>query len=245
MSFTVVTTFKTTTVYDIIMGALRLLQVASPDVAISDEESNDALSAFNMLVDSLSNESLFLHHITKETFTLVPNQAVHRMGVGGDFNTDRPLSIEAATVNISGTDWPIKIMEYDDWAAIRLKTLVSNYSQYLYMDDTYPLSNIYLYPIAPTANSITLYCKKPLSKYASLQTQIILPPGYERMLKFNLAMELAPEYQTSAGSDVVRIANTSLANIKRTNKRPLTMQVDQAILSSTSQTNRFNIYRGS
>ena len=243
MSFVVNTGFKQTTVYDIVTGALRLLQVASPDVTIGDDEANDALSALNMMVDSFSNESLILHHIVKEDFTLVPNQAVHTIGIGGDFYTDRPLSIEGATVNISGTDWPIEILGYDDWSAVRLKTLVSNYTQYLYYDRLYPMGYIYMYPIAPTANAITLYCKKPLSKFSNLQAQIILPQGYERMLKFNLAVEIAPEYQTVAGADISKIALESKANIKRTNKRTITSQVDSAVIPATQK--RYNIYRGS
>jgi hypothetical protein len=243
MTFVVQTGFKTTTVYDIVIGALRLLQVVSPDVTIGDEEANDALSALNMMVDSFSNESLILHHITQETFTLTPNLAVHRIGVGGEFDTQRPLSIEAATINISGTDWPIKLFSYDDWAVIRLKTLNSNYTQYLYMDDTYPLANVYMYPIAPTANLITLYCKKPLTNFACLQAQVILPPGYERLLKYNLACELAPEYQTEAGGNVEKLAMQSKAAVKRTNKRPLTAQIDPGLLGPQGG-QRFNIYLG-
>jgi hypothetical protein len=243
MTFVVQTGFKTTTVYDIVIGALRLLQVVSPDVTIGDEEANDALSALNMMVDSFSNESLILHHITQETFTLTPNLAVHRIGVGGEFDTQRPLSIEAATINISGTDWPIKLFSYDDWAVIRLKTLNSNYTQYLYMDDTYPMANVYLYPIAPTANLITLYSKKILTAFSSLQSQVILPPGYERLLKYNLAVELSSEYQTDPGPNVEKLALAAKANIKRTNHRPLTKQVDPALLGPSGGL-RFNIYRG-
>jgi hypothetical protein len=243
MSFIVNTGFKQTTVYDIVMGALRLLQVASPDVTIGDDEANDALSALNQMVDSFSNESLILHHITQETFALTPNLPVHRIGFGGDFNTERPLSIEAATISVSGTDWPIRLFQFDDWSAIRLKTLNSNYTQYLYYEEEYPLGKVHLYPIAPTANLITLYSKKPLTGFSSLQSQIILPPGYERMLKYNLACEIAAEYQTKSGDDVSKIAMQAKAAIKRTNKRPLTAQVDPALLGPQGG-NRFNIYKG-
>jgi hypothetical protein len=243
MAFIVQTCFKETTVYDIVMGALRLLQVASPDVTIGDSEANDALSALNMMIDSFSNESLILHHITQENFTLTPNLTVHRIGVGGEFDTQRPLSIEAATISISGTDWPIRIFQYDDWSAIRLKTLNSNYTQYLYYEEDYPLGKVYLYPIAPTANIITLYCKQPLTNFANLQAQVILPLGYDRLLKYNLAVELAPEYQTNAGANVEKLAMQSKAAIKRTNKRPLTAQVDPALLGPQGGV-RFNIYLG-
>ena len=105
------------------------------------------------------------------------------------------------------------------------------------------MGNVYLYPIAPTANLITLYLKKPLSQFSNLQSQVILPPGFERLLKFNLAVELASEYQTKAGEDVSKIAMQAKAAIKRTNKRVLTVQVDPALLGPQGS-GRFNIYLG-
>jgi hypothetical protein len=63
------------------------------------------------------------------------------------------------------------------------------------------------------------------------------------MLKYNLACEIAAEYQTKSGDDVSKIAMQAKAAIKRTNKRPLTAQVDPALLGPQGG-NRFNIYKG-
>ena len=68
-------------------------------------------------------------------------------------------------------------------------------------------------------------------------------PGYERALKLCLAIEIAPEYQISAGADVVQLAIAAKANLKRTNKRPLTLQIDPGALTVSGK-RRFNIYTG-
>ena len=243
MPIVVTTSSRITTVNDIINGALRLLQVKSPDVDLTADEANDALESLNMMLDGLSNESLMLYHVTKETFNLVSGQQSYTIGTNGDFDTTRPIAIEQATVKITNTDWPIQSLAYDDWSAIRLKTLVANYAQYLYLDATYPLGNVYFYPVPTTpATTVTLYMRKPLENFDRLTQELNLPKGYARMLKYNLAVELAPEYQTDPGQVVMKIARDSKADLKRTNKRPITLQNDPALFNQ-KQT-RFNIYKG-
>lgn len=233
-----------TTALDIINSALRLLQVKSSDVVLTAEEANDALEALNVMLDGWSLESLLLTHITKESFTLVPGQASYTIGPGGNFNTVRPVSINQATLTVSGSDYGVTCVSFDDYAAVRLKTLSTTFVEQLYYDKTYPLGNIYLYPVPSTASTLTLYCEKELSQFSSLTESINLPNGYKRALKYALAVEIAPEYQVSAGDDVKRIALSSLAAVKLKNRRPTTMQPDSAIMAN-SRRNRFNIYRGS
>jgi len=232
-----------TTAYDLVKGALKLLQVYAPDITMSPEEANDGLDSLNLLVESLSLESYAINYETKETFTLTPNQVVHTWGAGGDFNSSRPLRVDMCTINVSGTDWNVKLMAYDDWASIRLKTLNTNYTQYGYIEENFPLANVHLWPIAPAANQITFYSRKLLQSFPDLTTQINLPPGYKQLLRYMLAIAIAPEYQTVAGEDIMRVASATKANIKRVNYRPITATADIAMLGPSAGT-RFNIYRG-
>ena len=232
------------TALKIINGALRLLQVAADDVVLTDSEANDALEALNQMLDSWSNESLMLYHVTREQFTLTPGLNPHTIGSAGNLATDVPLNIEAATVTVGGVDYPIIPVDYDDYAVIKLKTLSNVYPEYLYFDKSNPiLGQIYLYPVPSTASTFNLYSRKALTKFSSLTDDIILPPGYERALKYCLAVDIAPEYQISAGQDIVALAVEAKAKLKRTNKRPLTLQIDPAALAVSGK-RRFNIYTG-
>jgi hypothetical protein len=232
------------TAQTIINGALRLLQVASTDVVLTADEANDALESLNQMIDGWSNESLMLYHVTREQFTCIPAHNPHTIGSSGDFATTVPMNIEAATVTVGGVDYPILPIDYDDYAVIKLKTLQNVYPEYFYLDKSSPvLANLYMYPVPSTASTINLYSRKPLTSFASLTDSVTLPPGYERALKYALAVELAPEYQVSAGQDVIALAIAAKASLKRTNKRPLTLQIDPGALSVSGK-RRFNIYTG-
>lgn len=232
------------TAQTIINGALRLLQVASTDVVLTNDEANDALESLNQMIDGWSNESLMLYHVTREQFTCIPAHNPHTIGSTGDFATSVPMNIEAATVTVNGTDYPVLPIDYDDYAVIKLKTLQNVYPEYFYLDKASPvLANLYMYPVPSTASTINLYSRKPLTNFASLTDNLTLPPGYERALKYSLAVELAPEYQVSAGQDVIALAIAAKASLKRTNKRPLTLQIDPAALTVSGK-RRFNIYTG-
>ena len=232
------------TAQTIISGALRLLQVASTDVVLTADEANDALESLNQMIDGWSNESLMLYHIQLEQFTCTPGLNPHTIGIGGSFNTSVPVHIEAATVSVNGVDYPIIQIEYDDYAVIKLKTLQNVYPEYMYFDRNSPiLGQIYMYPVPSTASMINLYSRKALTQFSSLTANIELPVGYARALKYSLAVELAPEYQVSAGQDVIALAIAAKAGLKRTNRRPLTLQIDPAALSVSGK-RRFNIYTG-
>jgi hypothetical protein len=46
---------------------------------------------------------------------------------------------------------------------------------------------------------------------------LAFPPGYNKALKFNLAVEFAPEYGKQAPPEVVMIAESTKYKLKRTN----------------------------
>jgi len=233
---------KGCTAIGIISGALRILQVLSPDVSLTDSEAQDALDCLNLMLDGWSNESLMITNVTSEIFPLTINQSTYTLGPGGNFDTARPMQIEKATFNVNGIDYPLDLLEYDDWAAIKLKSLVGGFPQYCYIEKTYPLEVVHIYPTPNAPVSLSLYTRKEFTQFHTLNSPVELPPGYCRAMKYCLAVEIAHEYQTTAGADVMTLAISAKAGIKRTNKRPITAQIDIALTGKNGS--GFNIYRG-
>jgi len=236
-------------VLELINGALKKLQVHSHDVSLTPEEINDGLTALTSLVESFSNGSLLVHKVTVDNFTLVGGTGLYTWGTGGTFNSERPVDVKACTVAISGSagniDMPVSILQYDDYAAIRLKTLQTNYPQYVFIDGSYPLNNVRFYPVPSGAIPVTFYSHKVITNFTSVTDIIILPPGYHRWLEAALAIELAPSYQRQASQNIFDIAKSAMRNLTTTNAEPLTMQTDPALMGNGGRYNIFNDKQGS
>ncbi len=230
----------TTTALDLINQALQVLQVKSDDVVLTASESNDGLDALNELLESLSLESLLIYHESKVTSALVGSQQSYQVGLTGDMVMSRPTSIDAITITYNGLDYPLTPLEYDDWLCIRLKSLTTVYPEFYYYDKTYPNGTLYVYPVPVGAMPITIYGKFQLQQFTNLTDLINLPPGYKRLLKWGLAIDLAPSYQTTAGQDVIQLYKNAKDKLKNNNFIPLTRVTDLC----AKQTGRYNIYTG-
>lgn len=230
---------------DLISGALRLLGVLASGESPSASEATDGLSSLNDMLDSLSTERLMIPNTVREVFPLVGGQQSYTMGPAGNFNTTRPIRIESALIQVpngaSTLELPLKILTEDEYASLILKQLQSTYPQFIYSEGTFPLETISLWPVSQAANNLVLYSQKQLTDVTDLSATIVLPPGYNRALRYLLAVELAPEYGKQIPEAVAVVALESKSNIKRLNSKPKYLQVDNALRSRSSM---FNIFTG-
>jgi hypothetical protein len=226
---------------DLISASLRLLGVLASGENLGAQEATDGLSTLNRLISGWSNEGLLVFGLTAEpAITLTPGKATYTLGASGDLST-RPMSIEKALIRDGLTDYPVRLMSLSEYASISRKSNQSNYPTDLYDDGGYPQKTITLYPTPSAALSLILFTKRPLTELATLDTALSLPPGYERALNFNLAIDLAPEYGRAIPDSVAMVASESKAAIKRSNIKPSYLRSDEALLIHTG---RFNIFTG-
>ena len=223
---------------DLINRSLRLLGVLASGESASSSEATDGLNSLNDLIDSWSNENLLIPNKLREVFPIVVNQQSYTWGTGGNFNSARPQKIENAIIQLNtqtpALEIPLKILTKDQYAGIILKGIISTFPLYIYYDNAFPLGSVNVWPIGNQAgNNLVFYSWKPLTDVASLTTVISLPPGYARALRYNLAIELAPEYGKTVSPEVISIAEVSRANIKRMNMNvdPKLLRVDDEIMS--------------
>lgn len=219
---------------DLIASSLRLIGVLASGESPSNSEANDALSSLNDLIDSWSNEQLLIPNKVREVFPLVANQQTYTMGVGGNFNTTRAQKIENALIELAQNspvmEIPMGILTKDEYQAVILKTLTSTFPLYIYAEGVYPLDNLNVWPVPNTSiNNLVLYSWKPLAQLTSPTTTLSLPPGYQRALRYALAVELSSEYGRPLADTTVALAIESKAVIKRMNYRPSFLQVDKEL----------------
>jgi hypothetical protein len=217
------------TVRDLISGSLRLLGAISTGETPTAQEQTDAFNSLNDMLDSWSTEGLMVPTKLRETFSLVPGQQTYTFGSGGNFNSVRPMLIENALIVLTvtpETEIPMKIVNKDEWASITVKSVQSSVPLYLYNDNAFPLTNVNLWTVPSVATSIVLYSWKPLSDFVTVNDTVSLPPGYNRAIRYNLALELSAEYGVSPLPGVAAGALESKANIKRANTKPNYLSTD-------------------
>lgn len=239
------------TANDLVRAAMRLIQVSAVDVDLTASELKDGIESLNRMLDSWSLDELMLYQVIREPFELISGQNPYTIGLGGDFDTLRPTKIVGAYLTLNNgsipVDYPMNVLNYDDYNAIRLKTLSTNFPNYIYYQPSFPLGQILIYPVF-TPNDpatigpayITLTSWKPLPLVSDPTATLELPPGYWEAIVFNLAVRIAEEYQFDIRPTTVALATEALKRLKRMNQRTQTLNTDVALMN-TSQL-RYNIY---
>jgi len=233
----------TYTANDQINRALRLLGVLAEGETPSAATSQDALIAFDQMVDSWNTERLSVFSTQDQVFTWPVGEIHQTLGPTGDFVGNRPVYFDDATYYKApnGVSYGIKFINQQQYDGIAVKTVTSTFPQVIFVNMTFPNVEMYIYPRPTQALEWHFISVEELSQPASLSTELHFPPGYMRAFTYNLAMELAPEFGVEPSPQVQRIAMTSKRNLKRVNNPDDVMALPYAIVATRQ---RFNIYTG-
>ena len=222
------------TARELIASSLRLGGVLASGETPSADEANDALSTLNQMLSTWSNENLVIYQKVREEFSLTPNTSAYTWGTGGTFNSSRPIEVLRANLEIQGTDpqeIPLKIITTKEYSDLSLKETDSSYPQAVYFDGAFPLLGVTLWPVPNAAEKVAFYSLKPFSTLA-LSTELSYPPGYEKAIRFNLWVDLCPEYGRSLDPIIMQQAMESKAEIKRKNLQTPLLKTDVPIFSN-------------
>jgi hypothetical protein len=233
-----------TTAGDQINGALRLIGQLAEGETPSAATAQDSLTALNQMIDSWSSERLSVFSTQDQVFSWPPNIKSRTLGPTGDFVGNRPVLLDDSTYfrdpgnNIS---FGIKIINQQQYDGIAVKTVTSTYPQVIWINMDMPNINMYVYPVPTKVLEWHFISVTELVEPATLATNFVLPPGYLRAFRFNLACEIAAEFGVEPPPQVQRIAMTSKRNIKRINNPDDIMSLPYSIVATRQ---RFNIFAG-
>jgi len=222
-------------VQDLINLALKKLAVLAEGESPTAEQSNDALTAFNDLIDHWNTQKLQSYTVTRTTWTITSGTQDYNVGSGQIVNVARPAFIDhvqfldtSVTPNL---EYQMSPLTEDAWSKVPQKGLTAPFPTSWYYNPTFPNGLISLWP-KPTSAVLqgVMYAPAVVSSFATLQTAVSLAPGYKRMYVNNLAIELAPDYEREPGAALVKAAADTFSDVKRLNKRFMDMQVDAAAL---------------
>lgn len=200
-------------------------------MTVSVGGQTNGLKALNAMLGSWGANRLLVYEVTSENFPLVVGTGSYTIGSGGAFNTVRPNKITDAYLRDGTTDTPLHIDVRNRYNEISDKT-AKGLPNTLYYLQEYPLGKILFDYVPDKTYTLFLDSWKTLSTLAAVGTTVNLPPEYERALIYNLAIELAPEYDAVLLKEVYAIAEESREALAGVNSQSVEESVfDSAIIS--------------
>lgn len=223
-----------TTARDIVTGAARLLGVVRKGVALDDDEATDGLEALNAMLLSWSSSSLNNIAGIRDVFTLTGGTASYTISETGSPTVTAivPTKIVSAYITEGSIDYPLIEISSEEYEAISMKTISGRpeYFNYTTGEDLEPINGsldyngkIRLYPV-PTGGTLNTLSEKPILRFATLNESNNLLPTWLRAIKYNLAIDMAPEFGIEPSAAVVKIAKESLGALRLTNAKSMKMR---------------------
>lgn len=201
-------------------------------------EAQDALLIFNQMIDLWNIESLMIYTIERLVFPLTSGQQNYTIGpVGANWTAARPTRVEAANFQLLGVtpvlEIPLRILTDQEYESIRIRGVTSTLSTWLYYDQAYPLGTVFLWPVPTSNDNIVLWVEHQLSSDVTLTTSIALPPGYQQMIVYNLAVQLSAQGMGKPASALVaQLAISSKTQVKSNNNQAPLIKSDPAIVGT-------------
>lgn len=244
----------------LITRALALIGVKAAGNQITDDQANTALYTLNEIADSLNADGDMIYAMQALTaplangitqsdgtiaYTIGPNDPANN--VFNTFNVqDRPAYVSFASFQILNQgpqfqDRPIKILSAEEYQSIRIKGIQSSIGYYMYIDEQYPIANIFIWPTPNQPANLVLVSWQSLPTTLNLNSYITLPPAYARLLRYELAVNLAPEFNKTVPADVAGILGNIKRTIKWTNLKGSRLQYSREA-QGTKATGCYDIY---
>jgi hypothetical protein len=258
------------TTRELLNGAHRLLGLVNSGNVLPEAVYQDNLIALNQMIDSWNTERLSVFCTEDQTYLWSAGERVRTLGPSGDFafilgteapepmgtqsddfigvdtlfNPRRPILLEDSTYfrdPTTNVSYGIRFINQLQYNNIAVKTVQSTYPQVLFVNMTFPNITLTVYPVPNRQLEFHFISVQTLANPATLETNLEFPPGYLRAFRYNLALELAPEFGVEPSSEVRRVAMYSKRNLKRINNPDDVMAMPYSIIA---RRNRYNIYAG-
>lgn len=184
---------------DLVTAALRLIGAVASGETPSTSEAADGLDSLKELLDSWSGEELLVFGTTIQSVTLAASTASYTLST-------RPVKILSADLTVGGMNFGLEVVGPEAWANRDDKTDVSLHTKVVFCDYAYSSATLYVAPVPAGAATVKLYQTTDLATLAAGTTTFAMPEAYARAVRYNLAVDLAPEYGRAVDGAVLKIA---------------------------------------
>ena len=219
------------TASSMIFSALVMTGEKSIGGSFTSAEGTYYLDRLNSMMESWSLDRLFVYQVTTESFSLTASTAAYTIGSSATFSTSpRPTKIIGAYHRMfDGTDTPVKIIPFDSYAGITDKSAVGDIPEFLFYDQGLTpqgYGRVFIWPAANASTTLFLQSWKQVQTFAAISTTVLLPPGYQRAIETNFAMEIMPGTGAAIDPSLGKAARDSKALLRGFNAPDSVMSVD-------------------
>lgn len=135
---------------------------------------------------------------------------------------------------------PIQQLSDEEYSSIRLRWMSNQWPTAVYDNGNFPIRTLAFWPVPQSVQGVELWCWEPLDVYGNLDEELDLPPGYERYLRYALAIELAAEFGKTVSPAVQAVAQEAEANLRRMNQKLPTAKRSGLMKQVTKEDGRWN-----
>lgn len=186
------------TAQQIINDAHSHLGVLPAGATLGLDLSTLGLATLNRLLDGWTAEQIAVNGQTVQTIAL--------SGAASYPLATRPVKVESASVtDAAGVEQLAPLVTAKEWSQIPDKTRTGGFAEAAWYDAGIPTANIYLTP-KPAAGSLQLRVIAPIAALGSLSSSVVVPPGVEKALVYNLAVDLAASLEKPVPPSVAALA---------------------------------------
>lgn len=181
------------------LGCLRAGQTLSADVLA------DILTAANQMLDAFLIDELMIPASTPQVYNLTPGLQSYTIGpneTAPNFTAARPVEIEVANIILNTVTpvlrTPLELINVEQKAYIPVQDLPNTLPTRLYYAKNFNVTTgsgyIFIWGGAISNYQLELFTwdQTVLAQFPDAVTAFIYPPGYERMIRKCLAVEIAP-----------------------------------------------------
>lgn len=227
---------------DIIKKSLLKISAYGKGQSIPSEDYADALSALNSMISSWGVEGQLMFNEENQSFPLTQAVGEYTIGSGGDFNVAKPTRITSAFIRWNTSDYPLRIVTSDEYNRVFQKNYEGVPCYLNYIPNT-PIGTIRIVDLPYSDMTLYITSETVLNSFPDLTTDVTFADGYERALVYNLAIELASEYQLEPSNTIIRIAAESKGIVENYNSRRASLVSDLNGIPDDNN-NIGNIYNG-
>lgn len=230
------------TVRDLCTYVLKTLNIVYDGRDPTPAELNGALYIVNEAFDSWNIDGQMIY---ARQFLTFPTDSSYQTNANGVYYTlgpvgsgaswimpagqDRPSDIEFVSFQLPTVpvvNKPCKVLTAQEWAAIRATQVISPIPNWIYMDEQYPITNVYVWPVPNGGSSLTFTFWQQLPTQLTLDSQVQLPPGYLKAIRLEAVMSYASFYNMPIKPEWASQYDTIKNNIKASNIQSNRLEYD-------------------